>query len=68
MTYVREGAVFDSNDNNIRRTKILEIEFVNLVLIYDKKIRLKTNIKYYVIQQIIHNMLHNKQIFARTNH
>ena len=37
MTYVREGAVFDSNDNNIRRTKILEIEFVNLVLIYDKR-------------------------------
>ena len=59
MTYVREGTVSYSNGNNIRRTKILEIEFVNLVLIYDKKIRLKTNIKYYVIQQIIHIMSHN---------
>ena len=37
MTDVREGTVFDSNGNNIRRTKILEIEFVNLVLIYDKR-------------------------------
>ncbi|KAL0662244.1 hypothetical protein Bca4012_099081 [Brassica carinata] len=31
------GTVFDSNGNNIRRTKILEIEFVNLVSLNERR-------------------------------